>query len=92
MKSGEKDLFEVRQKDKERHEKIYGESTEQRKEIEKKGRTQNSAKMTSQSTEFRDLDIQHLNKIKPAFYESYDNPMHGPGNHTDIVVISFIIA
>ena len=92
MKSGEKDLFEVRQKDRERHEKIYGESTEQRKEIEKKGRTQNSAKMTSQSTEFKDLDIQHLNKIKPAFYESYDTPLNGPGNRSELVVLFLIIA
>ena len=47
MKSGEKDLFEVRHQDRERHEKIYGESTLERKLIEKKGRTEHSNKMVN---------------------------------------------
>jgi hypothetical protein len=45
MKSGEKDLFEVRQKDKERHEKIYGESTLERKFVDKKAKGVFSGKL-----------------------------------------------
>lgn len=79
MKSDEKDLFEKRQKDIERHQKIYGESNKERIMWSSKGKSDLTRKMLNQSLDYRDLDLHHLNKIKPAFHESNDTPMGGPG-------------
>jgi hypothetical protein len=40
--------------------------------------------------DYKDLELHHLKKIKPAFYESYDQPLNGPGNRTEIIVFLFI--
>ncbi len=79
MKSGEKDLFENRQKDLERHQKIYGESSKERILWTKKGKSDLTRKMLNQSLDYKDLELHHLNKIKPAFHESNDTPLGGAG-------------
>lgn len=80
MKSDEKGLFEKRARDLERHEKIYGESTKERKLWLHKGSSELTRKMLNQSLDYKDLELQHIKKIMPAFHESNDFPLKVAGN------------
>lgn len=80
MKSDEKDMFEKRQKDIERHQKIYGESDKERIMWGTKGKSNLTRKMLSQSMDYKDLIIPSVKKVKPAFHESNDTPLGGVGN------------
>lgn len=79
MKSDHADYFN-RQVDSEKHNKIYGQSTKELVLFKGKGRDEKARRMLSQSVEYKDLELHHLNKIKPAFHESYDFPLNGAGN------------
>ena len=82
MKSDEANLFDNRARDLAKHEAIYGESDHSKpyKYWDQKGKNELAAKLSGQSTEYKDLLIQHVNKIKPAYHQSPDVPLAVAGN------------
>ncbi len=70
MKSDEADLFANRARDLEKHQAVYGESDHSKimKEIQTRGKHPMGDRLRNGTGEYKDLHLQHINKIKPAYH------------------------
>jgi hypothetical protein len=88
MKSDEADLFEKRARDLEKHQQVYGESDHNKimKEIQTRGKHPIGDPYRYGTSDYKDLHLQHIGKIKPAYHQSPDFPLHVAGNKDDVKV------